>query len=91
VARRQAAGFPRLDPVGEDSAPLITAYAILALRSYVYVNYPDIAVRRRRAIYSAELRATTPSAWGYRKMAKAFGLINAFALMAGAVSLVLFY
>jgi len=28
-------------------------------------------------------------AWGYRKMTKAFGLINAFALLAGAVSLVL--
>lgn len=41
--------------------------------------------------YSARPGATTPSAWGYRKMTKAFGLINAFALLAGAVSLVLFY
>jgi hypothetical protein len=49
---------------------------------------PDVAVLFLYAVYSSARNNPVP-AWGYRKMAKAFGLINAFALLAGTMSLVL--
>jgi hypothetical protein len=49
---------------------------------------PDVAVLFLRAIYSSPgITLFRHGATG--KMAKAFGLINAFALLAGAMSLVL--
>ncbi|MEN3977258.1 hypothetical protein [Emcibacter sp. SYSU 3D8] len=41
--------------------------------------------------YTSISRSNYAPAWGYTKMTKAFGLINAFALLAGTMSLVLWY